>query len=47
MNPEFLTEGQAVSDFLKPDRIVLGGLDDRAIATMAKLYAGVSLAYLW
>ena len=40
MNPEFLTEGQAVSDFLKPDRIVLGGLDDRAIATMAKLYQG-------
>jgi UDPglucose 6-dehydrogenase len=38
MNPEFLTEGQAVSDFLKPDRIVLGGLDDRATATMAKLY---------
>lgn len=38
MNPEFLTEGQAVSDFLKPDRIVLGGLDDRAITTMAKLY---------
>lgn len=38
MNPEFLTEGQAVSDFLKPDRIVLGGLDDRAIATMAMLY---------
>jgi UDPglucose 6-dehydrogenase/GDP-mannose 6-dehydrogenase len=38
MNPEFLTEGQAVSDFLKPDRIVLGGLDDRAIAAMAKLY---------
>jgi UDPglucose 6-dehydrogenase len=38
MNPEFLTEGQAVSDFLKPDRIVLGGLDDRAISTMAKLY---------
>jgi UDPglucose 6-dehydrogenase/GDP-mannose 6-dehydrogenase len=27
-----------VSDFLKPDRIVLGGLDDRAIAAMAKLY---------
>ena len=38
MNPEFLTEGQAVSDFLKPDRIVLGGLDDRAITAMAKLY---------
>jgi UDPglucose 6-dehydrogenase/GDP-mannose 6-dehydrogenase len=38
MNPEFLTEGQAVSDFLRPDRIVLGGLDDRTTATLAELY---------
>jgi UDPglucose 6-dehydrogenase/GDP-mannose 6-dehydrogenase len=38
MNPEFLTEGEAVSDFLQPDRIVLGGLDDRAVDVMAKLY---------
>ncbi|MFI5509947.1 UDP-glucose dehydrogenase family protein [Mycobacterium sp. NPDC051804] len=38
MNPEFLTEGEAVSDFLHPDRIVLGGLDDRSIDTMAAMY---------
>jgi UDPglucose 6-dehydrogenase/GDP-mannose 6-dehydrogenase len=38
MNPEFLTEGDAVSDFLQPDRIVLGGLDDRSIDTMAAAY---------
>lgn len=38
MNPEFLTEGEAVSDFLRPDRIVLGGLDDRSIDIMAKAY---------
>jgi UDPglucose 6-dehydrogenase len=38
MNPEFLTEGEAVSDFLSPDRIVLGGLDERSIDTMAAAY---------
>jgi UDPglucose 6-dehydrogenase/GDP-mannose 6-dehydrogenase len=38
MNPEFLTEGEAVGDFLRPDRIVLGGLDDRSIDIMAKAY---------
>jgi len=39
MNPEFLTEGLAVRDFMGPDRIVLGGLDDRTRTKMAELYA--------
>ncbi|NOT07139.1 MAG: UDP-glucose/GDP-mannose dehydrogenase family protein [Gemmatimonadales bacterium] len=40
MNPEFLTEGQAVEDFLHPDRIVLGGIDERTLNRMAELYQG-------
>lgn len=40
MNPEFLTEGQAVRDFLEPDRIVVGGIDDRSRDAIAALYAG-------
>ena len=38
-NPEFLKEGAAVEDFLKPDRIVVGADDDRAIEMMRELYA--------
>ncbi len=38
MNPEFLREGVAVPDFLHPDRIVVGGNDDRAREVMAALY---------
>lgn len=38
MNPEFLTEGQAVADFLHPDRIVLGAIDRRAQETLDQLY---------
>jgi UDPglucose 6-dehydrogenase len=37
-NPEFLREGSAVADSLYPDRIVLGGSDDRTLAAMRKLY---------
>lgn len=37
-NPEFLREGFAVSDFMKPERVVLGTSDDRAKAIMGKLY---------
>jgi UDPglucose 6-dehydrogenase len=40
MNPEFLTEGQAVADFMQPDRIVLGGIDRRTLDEMDALYAG-------
>ena len=38
MNPEFLAEGSAVNDFINPDRIVLGGVDERSTALMRKLY---------
>jgi UDPglucose 6-dehydrogenase len=38
-NPEFLKEGAAVDDFLKPDRIVVGAEDQRAIELMRELYA--------
>ena len=38
-NPEFLTEGQAVEDFLQPDRLVFGG-DELAVAALCELYAG-------
>jgi UDPglucose 6-dehydrogenase len=39
MNPEFLREGVAVEDFLEPDRIVLGGIDDRTLDVLSELYA--------
>lgn len=38
MNPEFLTEGEAIEDFMRPDRIVLGGIDERSIDLLAELY---------
>lgn len=39
MNPEFLTEGVAVEDFMRPDRIVLGGIDEATVAAQRRVYA--------
>jgi len=38
-NPEFLKEGAALDDFMKPDRVVLGAETDHARSVMAELYA--------
>ncbi len=38
-NPEFLTEGAAIDDFMRPDRVVVGVASERGRAVMAELYA--------
>lgn len=39
MNPEYLSQGQAVRDFREPDRIVIGAFDDRAASVLGEIYA--------
>lgn len=38
-NPEFLKEGAAIEDFMRPDRIVVGADDDKAVQLMRAIYA--------
>ena len=42
-NPEFLREGSAIEDFLRPNRVVIGGEDPHALAIMKELYSPLYL----
>ena len=42
-NPEFLREGAAIEDFMRPDRVVVGVESERAKAVMAKIYRPLAL----
>ncbi len=43
-NPEFLREGSAIDDFLRPDRVVIGSRDPKAIEIMLQIYSPLRVA---
>jgi UDPglucose 6-dehydrogenase len=43
-NPEFLREGSAIEDFMRPDRVVVGSRDPRAVDVMLEIYAPLQAA---
>ena len=45
-NPEFLREGQAVTDWFSPDRIVVGTKDERLVGVVKALYHGIEAPYV-
>jgi UDPglucose 6-dehydrogenase len=45
-NPEFLREGTAVHDFLRPDRVVIGAADRGAAEQVAELYSGIETSVI-
>jgi UDPglucose 6-dehydrogenase len=46
MNPEFLREGLAIQDFMKPDRIVIGSLEDKAGSIVESMYQGLNASVI-
>ena len=42
-NPEFLREGSAIEDFMRPDRIIVGAEDDRSRESLARIYDPLSI----
>ena len=47
VNPEFLREGIAINDFLKPDRIIIGYNDERTKVQLEKLYKDINSPILF
>jgi UDPglucose 6-dehydrogenase len=43
MNPEFLREGRAIQDFMRPDRIIIGSADDKAGDFIESIYKGLNV----